>query len=123
VNAGVVDAIGTLGADQLQWLADDLSGRSSSTPVFVFAHLPLWALYPEWGWTTTDSEQALSHLKRFGSVTVLNGRAFRWADESSGGPIIAGVLGITEVEFRRGNHALAITDESVAGTPDEKNGA
>ena len=61
------------GADQLEWLKDDLSGRSASTPVVVFAHIPLWTVYPEWGWGTADSEQALGYLKRFGSVTVLNG--------------------------------------------------
>ncbi|HYN14272.1 MAG TPA: metallophosphoesterase, partial [Terriglobales bacterium] len=65
--------LGTLGHEQLEWLEDDLKGRTSSTPVVVFAHIPLWAAYPEWGWATQDSTQALSYLKRFGSVTVLNG--------------------------------------------------
>src|SRR5580704_2405791 len=65
--------VGILGAEQLEWLEDDLKGRSSSTPIVVFAHIPLWAAYPEWGWATQDSSQALAYLKRFGSVTVLNG--------------------------------------------------
>ena len=64
---------GSLGAEQLQWLRRDLSGLAASTPVVVFAHVPLWTVYPEWGWGTDDSEQALALLKRFGSVTVLNG--------------------------------------------------
>ncbi|MBO0756931.1 MAG: metallophosphoesterase [Bradyrhizobiaceae bacterium] len=65
--------MGDLGAEQLKWLEDDLKGRSASTPIIVFAHIPLWTIYPQWGWGTDDSAQALSYLKRFGSVTVLNG--------------------------------------------------
>src|SRR5205814_4766413 len=65
--------LGSLGAEQLAWLKKDVSGLSSSTPIVLFAHVPLWTVYPEWGWGTDDSEQALALLKRFGSVTVLNG--------------------------------------------------
>jgi 3',5'-cyclic-AMP phosphodiesterase len=65
--------VGALGSEQLDWLRKDLEGRSASTPIVVFVHIPLWAVYPEWGWTTTDGEQALALLRRFGSVTVLNG--------------------------------------------------
>ena len=65
--------MGNLGDEQLEWLEDDLKGRSASTPIVVFAHIPLWTVYPEWGWGTEDSAQALAYLKRFGSVTVLNG--------------------------------------------------
>ena len=66
-------ALGMLGETQLAWLKDDLQARSASTPVVVFAHVPLWAIYPQWGWGTQDAERALGLLKRFGSVTVLNG--------------------------------------------------
>jgi Icc protein len=65
--------LGNLGPDQLEWLKQDLAGLSDSTPVVVFAHVPLWAVYPQWGWATGDGEQALALLRRFGSVTVLNG--------------------------------------------------
>jgi 3',5'-cyclic AMP phosphodiesterase CpdA len=65
--------LGNLGADQLDWLARDLNGRSASQPIVVFAHIPLWTVYGEWGWGTDDGAQALTLLKRFGSVTVLNG--------------------------------------------------
>ena len=65
--------LGNLGADQLEWLEDDVKGRTTSTPIVVFAHIPLWTVYPDWGWGTDDGAQALSYLKRFGSVTVLNG--------------------------------------------------
>ena len=65
--------LGSLGHDQLEWLENDLRGRTSSTPIVIFAHIPLWTVYADWGWGTDDSEQALSYLKRFGSVTVLNG--------------------------------------------------
>ncbi|HMK70401.1 MAG TPA: metallophosphoesterase, partial [Xanthobacteraceae bacterium] len=65
--------LGNLGAEQLEWLENDLQGRSVSTPIVVFAHIPLWSVYPEWGWGTEDAGRALEYLKRFGSVTVLNG--------------------------------------------------
>jgi Icc protein len=65
--------VGRLGDEQLEWLEKDLAGVSASTPVVVYAHIPLWALYPDWGWTTDDAQRALAYLKRFGSVTVLNG--------------------------------------------------
>ncbi|UGV25973.1 metallophosphoesterase [Rhodopseudomonas boonkerdii] len=65
--------LGNLGAEQLAWLEDDLRGRSTSTPIVVFAHIPLWSVYPTWGWGTEDGARALSLLKDFGSVTVLNG--------------------------------------------------
>jgi 3',5'-cyclic AMP phosphodiesterase CpdA len=64
---------GTLGKDQLEWLEADLKGKSASTPIVVMAHIPLWPIYPQWGWTTGDAEQAFTYLKPFGSVTVLNG--------------------------------------------------
>ena len=134
--------LGKLGADQLEWLETDLHAPHSSTPVVVFAHIPLWTVYPEWGWGTQDSEQALGHLRRFGSVTVLNGHihqamqkvegnvtfhtalstafpqpapgaAPRRADE---GPAekLRSVLGITDVTFVRGKHSLAIVDSALA---------
>jgi len=65
--------LGTLGSDQLAWVAADLKGRSSSTPIVVFAHMPLWTIYEPWGWGTGDADQLMSQLRRFGSVTVLNG--------------------------------------------------
>src|SRR5437667_11233780 len=65
--------LGQLGDEQLEWLEDDVKGLSAETPIVVFAHIPLWAVYPKWGWGTDNSERALGYLKRFGSVTVLNG--------------------------------------------------
>ena len=65
--------LGALGDEQIAWLKKDLAGLSASTPVVVFAHVPLWAVYPAWGWVTEDSQQAMALLTRFGSVTVLNG--------------------------------------------------
>ena len=64
---------GHLGDDQLAWLKADLAARPSSQPIVVFTHIPLWSIYPQWGWGTDDSEQAMTLLRRFGSVTVLNG--------------------------------------------------
>jgi 3',5'-cyclic AMP phosphodiesterase CpdA len=67
------NGLGSLGDEQIAWLADDLKDRSASTPIVVFAHMPLWTIYAPWGWGTADADQAMSHLRRFGSVTVLNG--------------------------------------------------
>jgi 3',5'-cyclic AMP phosphodiesterase CpdA len=65
--------LGTLGHEQLEWIEDDVKHLKHSTPIVVFAHIPLCSVYPEWGWGTEDSAQALAYLKKFGSVTVLNG--------------------------------------------------
>ena len=62
-----------LGDEQLEWMEKDVKGLSASTPIVVLAHLPLWTIYQEWGWGTEDAARALGYLKRFGSVTVLNG--------------------------------------------------
>jgi len=131
--------LGTLGSAQLEWLENDLKGRTASTPIVVFAHIPLWTVYPEWGWGTDDSARALAYLKRFGSVTVLNGHihqvmqkvegnvAFHCARSTafpqpapgaapSPGPMkvaddkLRTMLGITNVTFRRGQQRLAIID-------------
>jgi 3',5'-cyclic AMP phosphodiesterase CpdA len=67
------NGLGGFGDEQLAWLKQDLDGRSSSTPIVVFAHMPMWTIYEPWGWGTGDADQATSYLKRFGSVTVLNG--------------------------------------------------
>jgi len=64
---------GTLGKEQLDWVAADLKGKSASTPIVVMAHIPLWSIFPEWGWTTSDADPVFAALKPFGSVTVLNG--------------------------------------------------
>jgi 3',5'-cyclic AMP phosphodiesterase CpdA len=76
--------LGSLGADQLEWLQKDLKGRSSSTPIVVFAHVPLWTVYQEWGWGTDDGLQALSFMKRFGSVSILNGHIHQTVQKVEG---------------------------------------
>ncbi len=76
--------MGHLGEDQLAWLQQDLAGRSASTPLVVLAHIPLWSLYPDWGWGTDDAAQALAMMKRFGSVTVLNGHIHQVAQKVEG---------------------------------------
>ena len=67
------NGLGALGHEQLEWLEDDVKHLTASTPIVVFAHVPLWIVYADWGWGTSDGAQALSYLKKFGSVTVLNG--------------------------------------------------
>ena len=135
--------LGYLGSDQLEWLEDDLKPLSASTPIVVFAHIPLWSIYPTWGWGTDDSAQALTYLKRFGSVTVLNGHIHQLLQKVEGnvtfhtarstafpqpapgtapspGPMVVpaeklrSVLGITTVTFKQGKSALAITDTALA---------
>ena len=136
--------MGNLGQDQLGWLEADLKGRGDSTPIVVFAHIPLWAVYPTWGWGTEDSARALELLKRFGSVTVLNGHihqimqkvegnvTFHTANSTafaqpapgsapSPGPMkvaddkLRSVLGITEVTFKPGEQRLAVIDRPLQG--------
>jgi len=65
--------LGAFGNEQLAWLEADLKGRSASTPIVIFAHMPMWTIYEPWGWGTGDADQVLTHVKRFGSVTILNG--------------------------------------------------
>lgn len=139
VSDHVDGGLGRIGADQLQWLAGDLKGLSASTPIVVFAHIPLWAIYPDWGWGTEDSAQALALLKRFGSVSVLNGHihqtiqkvegniTFHTANSTafpqpapgsapSAGPLkvpaekLRSMLGMTSVNYVEHNHTLAVTD-------------
>ncbi|MGA6986984.1 MAG: metallophosphoesterase [Terriglobales bacterium] len=134
--------MGSLGAEQLAWLENDVKHLSKSTPVIVFAHMPLWNIYPEWGWGTDDSAQALSHLKRFGSVTVLNGHIHQTMQKVEGnvtfhtaastafpqprpgaaaspGPLkvpaeqLRGLLGVTDVNYVRKHHALALIDSTL----------
>jgi plastocyanin len=76
--------LGTLGTEQLAWVTRDLKGRSSSTPIVVFAHMPLWTIYEPWGWGTGDADQLMSQLKRFGSVTVLNGHIHQIVQKTEG---------------------------------------
>jgi 3',5'-cyclic-AMP phosphodiesterase len=133
------DHLGALGDDQLEWLEKDVAGRGSSTPIVVFAHVPLWAVYPQWGWATGDGEQAMSYLKRFGSVTVLNGHIHQilqkvegnitfhtaastaWPQPAPGagpspGPMtvpaerLRSVLGVSDVTYVQGRSPLAIVD-------------
>jgi 3',5'-cyclic AMP phosphodiesterase CpdA len=131
---------GNLGADQLEWLGKDLAGLPASQPIVVFAHVPLWIVAKDWGWGTGDGEQALALLRRFGSVTVLNGHihqvmqkvegnvAFHTARSTafpqpvpgtaaSPGPIkdfpagkLRTVLGVARISRVEGRHDLAIVD-------------
>jgi len=146
VNVVQLEGMGRLGQPQLEWLKQDLSGRKSSTPIVVFAHIPLWAVYPTWGWSTSDSEQAFTMLRHFGSVTVLNGHihqvmqkvegniAFHTAMSTafpqpapgsapSPGPMkvpaerLRDLLGITHVEFVARNHSLATVDATLSSAP------
>jgi 3',5'-cyclic-AMP phosphodiesterase len=142
-NVLQIDAMGKLGAEQLAWLKQDLAGLSSSTPIIVFAHIPLWMVYPQWGWGTEDGARALSYLKRFGSVTILNGHIHQIVQKVEGnvafhtaastafpqpapgaapnaGPMVVpagrlkSVLGVTKVRYVARQSHLAIVDSSLA---------
>lgn len=84
VNVFDFEKMGVLGTEQLGWLERDLAGLPRSRPIVVFAHVPLYALYPEWGWTTQDGAQALSMLARFDAVTVLNGHIHQTIEHVEG---------------------------------------
>ena len=133
------EGMGALGSEQLEWLAKDVAGLPASTPVVVFTHVPLWSVYPQWGWTTEDAGRALEHLKRFGSVTVLNGHIHQVMQKVEGavtfhtamstafpqpapgsapapGPMkipeadARRMIGAAEVTYVPGQHPLAIVD-------------
>ncbi len=147
VNVVQLEGLGKLGMEQLEWLEHDLSARSSSTPIVIFAHIPLWSVYPEWGWGTEDSAQALAYLKRFGSVTVLNGHIHQVLQKVEGnitfhtamstafpqpapgsapaaGPMkvpaerLRQMLGISSVNFVAKKHSLAIVDSPLVSDKD-----
>jgi 3',5'-cyclic AMP phosphodiesterase CpdA len=135
--------LGSLGADQLAWVTEDLKGHSSSTPIVVFAHMPLWTIYEPWGWGTGDAGQLLDQLRRFGSVTVLNGHIHQIVQKVEGnitfhtarstaypqpvagtapgpGPLkvppeqLAAMLGISSVAVVRHPRSLALSDATLA---------
>ena len=134
--------LGSLGQEQLEWIEEDVKNLRSSTPIIVFAHIPLWNVYPEWGWGTDDSGQALGYLKRFGSVTVLNGHIHQTMQKVEGsvtfhtamstafpqpqpgkadspGPMkvpgeqLKTMLGITDVNYVQRRHSLAVVDSTL----------
>lgn len=134
--------LGSLGKEQLEWMEGDVKHLSKSTPIVVFAHIPLWSVYPEWGWGTDDSAQALGYLKRFGSVTVLNGHIHQTMQKVEGnvifhtaastafpqpkpgsapspGPMkvpaeqLRSVLGVRDVNYLPGKSALAVIDSTL----------
>jgi 3',5'-cyclic AMP phosphodiesterase CpdA len=135
--------LGNLGAEQLAWVAADLKGRSASTPIVIFAHMPLWTVYEPWGWGTGDADQLMSQLRRFGSVTVLNGHIHQIVQKVEGnvtfhtarstaypqpmagegpgpGPLkvpadqLSKVLGITSVSVVKHPAALTLNDTTIA---------
>jgi plastocyanin len=135
--------LGTLGSEQLAWVAADLKGRSSSTPIVVFAHMPLWTVYEPWGWGTGDADQLMDQLRRFGSVTVLNGHIHQIVQKVEGnvtfhtarstaypqpaagqgpgpGPLkvsadqLPAMLGVTSVSLVKPGSTLALNDTTIA---------
>jgi 3',5'-cyclic AMP phosphodiesterase CpdA len=135
--------LGNLGEEQLKWLEDDVRGKSASTPIVVFAHVPLWLVYEKWGWGTDDGARALALLKRFGSVTVLNGHIHQIVQKVEGnmtfhtarstafpqpepgtapspGPKVVPadqlrtMLGLSTVTIASGQRPLAIVDSTLA---------
>ncbi len=136
--------LGSLGEEQLAWVSADLKGRSASTPIVVFAHMPLWTIYEPWGWGTSDAEPLLQQLRRFGSVTVLNGHIHQIVQKVEGnvtfhtarstaypqpvagtaagpGPMtvpadqLTGMLGVTSVTLVKHPRSLALRDTTIAG--------
>ncbi|OBH25789.1 metallophosphoesterase [Mycobacterium sp. E342] len=142
VNTLNLRKLGHLGADQLEFVEKDVARLSSDTPVIVFSHIPLFAMYPDWGWGTDDAAQALSYLRRFSSVTCLNGHVHQLFSKTEGnvtfysgtttayplprpgdGPApkpvtlpagkLRDALGIREVSYTRGEAALALKERAL----------
>jgi 3',5'-cyclic AMP phosphodiesterase CpdA len=134
---------GILGRDQLEWARRDLAKQKANTPIVVMAHIPLYAVYPDWGWTTDDQMELLDHLRRFDSVTVLNGHIHQVLSKVDGkitfytaastafpqpkpgtapkpGPLtvpageLGKLLGVRTVTVTGGSHNIAVADESLA---------
>jgi 3',5'-cyclic AMP phosphodiesterase CpdA len=135
--------LGTLGPDQIAWVSEDIKARSSSTPIVIFAHMPLWTVYESWGWGTGDADQVMSQLGRFGSVTVLNGHIHQIVQKVEGnvtyhtarstaypqpatgtgtgpGPLkvpadqLGKMLGVTSVSVVKHQKPLALSDSTLA---------
>jgi len=136
------NGLGALGEDQLAWLEQDLKGRSASTPIVVFAHMPMWTIFEPWGWGTGDADQAMSYLRRFGSMTVLNGHIHQIVQKVEGnitfhtarstaypqpiagngpgpGPLkvpsdqLPKMLGVTSVKILKYPNSTALTDSTI----------
>jgi calcineurin-like phosphoesterase family protein len=143
VNTLSLEKLGHLGTDQLDFVRKDVAGLSSDTPIVVFSHIPLFAMYPTWGWGTDDATQALAYLRRFSSVTCLNGHVHQLFSKTEGnvtfhsatttayplprpgdGPApspvtlpagqLGAALGIREVTYRHGQNLLAVKDSTLA---------
>ncbi|MEU5536848.1 metallophosphoesterase [Streptomyces sp. NPDC020362] len=143
VNTLHLEQLGHLGKDQIDFVRKDIAGLSSDTPIVIFSHIPLFAMYPKWGWGTNDAVQVLSMLRRFSSVTCLNGHVHQLFTKTEGnitfhsaaptcypfpkpghGPAptpqvlpagrLKDALGIRTVNYRQGSHALAVKDEKLA---------
>jgi len=100
------------------------------------------AVYPQWGWTTEDAGRALAYVKRFGSVTVLNGHIHQVLQKVEGnvrfhtamstafpqpapgsapapGPMKISeadarrMIGVTEATYVPGQHSLAVVDSTL----------
>jgi 3',5'-cyclic AMP phosphodiesterase CpdA len=134
--------LGALGDAQIEWLEKDLASRTASTPIVVFAHMPLWTVYEPWGWGTSDATRALQYLRSFGSVTILNGHIHQIVQKTEGnltfhtarstaypqpapgvgsgpGPLkvpadqLASMLGLTTVTVAPHPHMLSLTDTAL----------
>jgi 3',5'-cyclic AMP phosphodiesterase CpdA len=140
VNTLSLEKAGHLGMEQLDFVRKDLAALKPDTPIVVFSHIPLFAMYPQWGWSTDDALQVISLLRRFSSVTCLNGHVHQLFTKTEGnitfhsatttayplpapghGPAptpqvlparqLRDALGIRTVAYRRGDHALALKEE------------
>jgi 3',5'-cyclic AMP phosphodiesterase CpdA len=143
VNTLNLKKLGHLGVDQLDFIEKDVAPLPPDTPIVVFSHIPLFAMYPDWGWGTDDAVQALSHLRRFSSVTCLNGHVHQLFTKTEGnvtfysgtttayplphpgdGPApkpvtlparrLHDALGIREVSYTRGTNALALKEDRLS---------
>jgi Icc protein len=138
------DGQGRLGAEQIAWIEKDVAHLSSSTPLVVYAHMPLFDAYVPWGWGTVDAAAAFAPLRRFGSVTVLNGHIHQVITKTEGnitfhtarstaypqaaagtpgagpGPLkvpadqLRSVLGIRDIARKHGHGPLTLVDQTLA---------
>jgi len=142
VNTLNLKKLGHLGTEQLEFVENDVASLSSDTPIIVISHIPLFAMYPDWGWGTDDAAQALSYLRRFASVTCINGHVHQLFSKTEGNvtfhsgtttayplphpgaapapkPVtlpagkLRDALGIREVSYTKGQSTLALKETTL----------
>jgi 3',5'-cyclic AMP phosphodiesterase CpdA len=80
----VSDPAAIFGSAQLAWLRSEVAKVPKTAPLVVFAHRPLFELFPAWEWTTQDGAQAIEILQAHPNVTVFYGHIHQEHEHQTG---------------------------------------